>query len=286
MDIGKNMMLGLLHGIITNNPAAMITKVLGGMPNALKNILLGGFLKNITSMGSNAVKLIEGWGSSALGALSSAGGAIGGFISKIFGGGSGGGGVLQWKNLVDIALMLNNLPDSLDARVLYQMQTESGGNPNAINLTDSNALAGDPSRGLLQTIMTTFMAYHIPGTSMNIYDPLANIAAAINYAKHVYGPSLMNGSGGMGSGHGYFAGGVIPEMVLGVGMQSGERYSFGERGPELVTPMGGRVSGGGGGDNININIGIATDPNATAQAIHQMLRRYKTKKGGGPLGLD
>ncbi len=285
MDIGKNMMLGLLKGIIMNNPATMISKLLGGMPTMFKDLLLGGFIKNITAMGANAIKLIQGWGSSALGALGKAGSAIGGFFSSIFGGGGSGGGVLQWKNLVDIALMLNNLPDSLDARVLYQMQTESGGNPNAINLTDSNAQAGDPSRGLLQTIMSTFMAYHIAGTSNNIYDPLANIAAAINYAKHVYGPSLMSGGMGMGSGHGYFAGGIIPELVLGMGMVSGSRYSFGERGPELVTPMGGRTNVVGGGDNININIGIATDPNATAQAIHQMLRRYKTKKGGGPLGL-
>jgi len=103
------------------------------------------------------------------------------------------------------------------------MQTESGGNPNAINLTDSNAMAGDPSRGLLQTIMSTFRAYHWPGTSWNIYDPLANIAAAINYAVNRYGPSLMSGGMGMGSGHGYDSGGWLrwplnrtgrPEAVL------------------------------------------------------------------------
>ncbi|MFF4403584.1 phage tail tape measure protein [Streptomyces sp. NPDC001404] len=62
---------------------------------------------------------------------------------------------------------------------------ESGGNPNAINNWDSNAAAGDPSRGLMQTIMSTFMAYHQPGTSTNIYDPVANAAAAINYIKCV-----------------------------------------------------------------------------------------------------
>jgi phage-related protein len=50
---------------------------------------------------------------------------------------------------------------------------ESGGNPNSINLSDSNAAAGDPSRGLMQTIMTTFEAYHQPGTSNDIYDPVA-----------------------------------------------------------------------------------------------------------------
>ncbi|MGW3193711.1 lytic transglycosylase domain-containing protein, partial [Streptomyces sp. NPDC001118] len=63
---------------------------------------------------------------------------------------------------------------------------ESGGNPNAINLSDSNAAAGDPSRGLMQTIGSTFAAYHAPGTSTNIYDPVANIAAGIRYIESVY----------------------------------------------------------------------------------------------------
>lgn len=63
---------------------------------------------------------------------------------------------------------------------------ESGGNPNAINNTDSNAAAGDPSRGLMQTIMSTFMAYHQSGTSSNIYDPIANASSAINYIKARY----------------------------------------------------------------------------------------------------
>jgi hypothetical protein len=63
---------------------------------------------------------------------------------------------------------------------------ESGDNPAAINLSDSNAKAGDPSRGIMQTIMSTFLSYHQPGTSMNIFDPVANISAAINYIKARY----------------------------------------------------------------------------------------------------
>ncbi|MGW7001435.1 phage tail tape measure protein [Streptomyces sp. NPDC054933] len=78
---------------------------------------------------------------------------------------------------------------------------ESGGNPNAINNWDSNAAAGDPSRGLMQTIMSTFMAYHQSGTSMNIYDPVANAAAAINYIKARYG-SINNVPGIRNMAHG------------------------------------------------------------------------------------
>ncbi|MET9015406.1 transglycosylase SLT domain-containing protein [Streptomyces olivaceoviridis] len=64
---------------------------------------------------------------------------------------------------------------------------ESSGNPSAINNWDINAVNGIPSKGLLQVIPPTFQAYHVPGTSWNIYDPVANITAAANYAAHRYG---------------------------------------------------------------------------------------------------
>jgi hypothetical protein len=64
---------------------------------------------------------------------------------------------------------------------------ESSGNPMAINDWDINAINGIPSKGLLQVIPPTFKAYHVPGTSWNIYDPVANIAAACNYAADKYG---------------------------------------------------------------------------------------------------
>ncbi|MFD7401063.1 transglycosylase SLT domain-containing protein [Streptomyces sp. NPDC059866] len=64
---------------------------------------------------------------------------------------------------------------------------ESSGNPNAINNWDINAVNGVPSKGLLQVIPPTFKAYHVPGTSWNIYDPVANITAAANYAADKYG---------------------------------------------------------------------------------------------------
>ncbi|MEW2283511.1 transglycosylase SLT domain-containing protein [Streptomyces sp. NPDC047841] len=64
---------------------------------------------------------------------------------------------------------------------------ESSGNPKAINLWDSNAAKGIPSKGLLQVIDPTFNAYHVAGTSFDIYDPVANITAACNYAAARYG---------------------------------------------------------------------------------------------------
>ncbi|MGW4507643.1 transglycosylase SLT domain-containing protein [Streptomyces sp. NPDC004436] len=64
---------------------------------------------------------------------------------------------------------------------------ESSGNPKAINLWDINARNGIPSKGLLQVIDPTFKAYHVPGTSTDSYDPVANITAACNYAAARYG---------------------------------------------------------------------------------------------------
>ncbi|MGV9227842.1 transglycosylase SLT domain-containing protein [Streptomyces sp. JHA19] len=64
---------------------------------------------------------------------------------------------------------------------------ESSGNPAAINNWDSNAVAGTPSKGLLQVIDPTFATYHVAGTAYDPFDPVANITAACNYAAARYG---------------------------------------------------------------------------------------------------
>ncbi len=64
---------------------------------------------------------------------------------------------------------------------------ESSGNPKAINNWDINARNGIPSKGLLQVIQPTFNTYHVSGTPHDLYDPVANITAAANYAAHRYG---------------------------------------------------------------------------------------------------
>lgn len=202
IPVGKNIVAGMLHGIFASahDIGGFIGKAFGGWPQAL-----GSFIgKSLIDVAKLPAK--------ALSALGSVAGKIGGFFAHLFGGGTGGG-VQRWAGLVAQALAMLGMPLSLTSQVLYQMQTESGGNPNAINLTDINAQMGDPSRGLLQVIGSTFAAYHVPGTSTNIYDPLANIAAAINYARATYGPTLMRGGMGMGSGHGYDAGGLLPPGI-------------------------------------------------------------------------
>lgn len=107
-------------------------------------------------------------------------------------------GVGQWRSTVMQALKMEGQYSAANVkRTLYQMQTESGGNPRAINLWDSNAKKGTPSKGLMQVIDPTFRAYARAGFDKNIYDPLSNILASVRYATSRYG-SLSNAYKGVG----------------------------------------------------------------------------------------
>jgi TP901 family phage tail tape measure protein len=63
-----------------------------------------------------------------------------------------------------------------------------------------------------------------------------------------------------GPGNARASGGMIDEPVIGIGQRTGQRWTFGENGPEMVTPMkGGGGSGGssgGGGDNQPVHIHV------------------------------
>jgi SLT domain-containing protein/type II secretory pathway pseudopilin PulG len=98
-----------------------------------------------------------------------------------------GGGAAQWSSLANQVLQMLGRPAAEIDALLRRINVESGGNPRAINLTDSNAKAGHPSKGLMQTIDGTFNAYRNPTLSSDIYDPMANIYAGSNYAVKRYG---------------------------------------------------------------------------------------------------
>lgn len=192
-EMGSHLMTGLFKGIMSHDLGGFIKKVFGSFPSALGHLLE----KGIVSIGSLPGKALH-----ALGGLA---GKIGGFFGHLFGGG-GGGGVQQWSGLVSKVLGMLGLPSGYLGPWLSQMMTESGGNPKAINLTDINAQHGDPSRGLLQVIGSTFDQYAGPFRGLGIYNPLANVFAAINYAKHRYGALGMLSV--IGHGHGYDQGGI------------------------------------------------------------------------------
>lgn len=135
----------------------------------------------------------EPWISVAKGAVNTVFDSVIGFVKGIFDTQSHvnynpSAGVEQWRTLATRALqMTGQYSEANLERLLYQMQTESGGNPNAINNWDINAINGTPSKGLMQVIDPTFRAYAMPGYDKNIYDPLSNMLASIRYAVSTYG---------------------------------------------------------------------------------------------------
>ena len=97
-----------------------------------------------------------------------------------------GGNVDAWIKESLKVMHAKGIPGTYEG-IHRNLMRESTGNPNAINNWDSNAMKGIPSKGLMQVIDPTFKTYHVSGTSTNIYDPVANITAACNYAAHRYG---------------------------------------------------------------------------------------------------
>jgi SLT domain-containing protein len=96
--------------------------------------------------------------------------------------------------LIGRALRRVNWYSRANAQALYgRVMQESGGDPNAVNNSDSNARAGDPSVGLAQVIGSTFQAHRDPELPNDQRHPLANLVAALNYMRaryrRVVGPS-------------------------------------------------------------------------------------------------
>ena len=136
----------------------------------------------------------------------------------------GGEGVQRWAGTVKRILGMLNLSTSKDMvdKVLRQIQTESGGNPKAKQPgADPDGDGSGPALGLMQTKRATFDAYKRKGAG-NIFNGPDNIYAALNYAKHRYGPSLSF----LGNGHGYANGGITNKPAI-----------FGEKGPEMAIPL-------------------------------------------------
>lgn len=119
-------------------------------------------------------------------------------------------GATRWSGVATEALVREGQfgPKRL-ASLLRRMGQESSYNPRAINNWDSNAAAGNSSRGLMQVIPTTFAAYRDKNLPNDIYDPLANIVASIRYTLARYG-DLEKGWDRKG---GYAEGGLVtPEL--------------------------------------------------------------------------
>ena len=107
-----------------------------------------------------------------------------------------------------------------------------------------------------------------PARHSTFYDPLANIAAALNYARHRYGPSLMSGGMGIGSGHGYDQGGYLP-----VG------WSMAYNGTGRPEPVGAATAAGGNTYHITVNLPPAASKADTGRAVVECIREYERGSG-------
>ncbi len=181
----------------------------------------------------------------------------------------------------DIATVLSamGLPLSLVPNWERQIQTESGGNLRAVNLTDSNAQAGHPSVGLLQLIPGTFAAYAGPylrtpplvnyGGGFVSLDPMAQIYAGVHYADARYDGSMASV---IGHGHGYDNGGVLPPgITLAVNGTGRDEYVS-------------RTPPGGGNTyvtNVTVNAPPGTHPAQLGKEIVRYLAAYENVNGKG-----
>jgi SLT domain-containing protein len=139
----------------------LMTGAMNGIPKPWKDIGL-----NIGNQLFNAIPALQSL-LGASGPSTPAGGNLGAWIAQ--------------------AIALTGVPSSWAGPLSVLIGRESGGRADAVNLWDSNAKAGHPSQGLMQLIPGTFAAYHMPGTSGSITDPVANIAAGIRYILARYG---------------------------------------------------------------------------------------------------
>jgi tape measure domain-containing protein len=198
------------------------------------------------------------------------------FQKDLLGGGGGSGykggkGVERWRGVALQALALAGSPLSWIGSLLRRMNQESGGNPRAINLWDSNAKRGTPSIGLMQTIGPTFNAYAGRLRGRGIYDPLANIYAAIRYANDRYGsaPKGWNRSGGYDRG-----GPLMPGWTM--------AYN-GTGKPEMVLPPGKSAGGAGVTVNVYVQGGVYGDKRQAGREIADAIASYTA--GGGKVSV-
>ncbi|ANH49923.1 endolysin [Propionibacterium phage PFR2] len=201
MSFAGGGVIGAIKGVASGigdflkDPIGSLKKVVQGFEDKINSNPFG---RLITRVPGKIISTIGDWVKEHLGGL------FGGNTSKA---------AQDWAPQITAALQMLGIastPEHVQAWV-RQIQTESGGNPNAIqgNIGDVNNASGDLAKGLVQVIGATFSAYHVPGFD-NVFDGMSNILAGMNYAKSRYGGEGMFGV--IGQGHGYAGGGVLPRL--------------------------------------------------------------------------
>ena len=132
-------------------------------------------------------------------------------VKSVFSFIGGGGGADQWSDLALVALKRMGYGEEHLPAMLQQIQIESGGNPNAVNMWDENAVRGTPSGGLLQVIEPTYRrvrnAYPdaFEGLPDDRMEPITNLTAGVGAVKMDWGGP----AGRWPTKDGYAKGGIV-----------------------------------------------------------------------------
>lgn len=283
IDAAKNIPGGIVDGI--QNGIGNAVTAIEGFANELvkrfkKTLGINSPSRVFSEMGGHIISgLINGLTSGNLMDLgkqvfSDFGGGILNTVDKIkgflTGSGGAGGSASGW---IQSALSIVGAPASWLGPLSTLVQHESGGDPRAINLWDSNAKAGHPSKGLFQTIDSTFSAYALPGLG-DIYNPIANAVAGIRYIQSRYG-SVFNVPGIKG----LMGGGRYVGYAAGTSFAPGGWAMVGENGPEMAyIPRGSQIRSNSD-TNRMLSDAIST---AVANAMMQVMQGHK--QSNGPTG--
>lgn len=126
----------------------------------------------------------------------------------------GGAGAERWRSMIKKAFSFQGEQGTkprVDALV-RQIWTESKGDPNiAQQIVDDNGTGESAGVGLYQVIPTTWEGFRDPRLSSNRRDPWAQHNFAVRYFRDRHNWNM--GPGGVGRGHGWKSGGVLPSNL-------------------------------------------------------------------------
>ncbi len=186
----------------------------------------------ITTMQAQMIAYIKQQQAAAQAAAAKAAKAVAGAAGS---GGSNAANIALAKQMAAAAGWTGAEWNALDAVIM----DESGGSSTVVNSSSGAA-------GIAQNISGFGPGYESGNAAQQI-------AWMISYIQGRYGDpeaALAHEN----AYHWYGSGGMINEPVIGFGVNSGQGYGFGERGPEMVTPVNGAGRAGGSlGDKLDRN---------------------------------
>lgn len=127
--------------------------------------------------------------------------------TKYTGAMGGGGDVERWRPMAIAALKRNGYAatDSEVNAMLAQINTESSGNPNAIQTVQDVNSGGNEAEGLMQIAKGTWPSVRDPALPDDRHDPWASMNASLRYLKQ----NGLDLESTWGQGHGYATGGTV-----------------------------------------------------------------------------